>query len=372
MAQHASQPRWSVEQAQAWREAHGWLVGANFLPSTAGNQLEMWQAQTFDPETIDRELGMAAAIGMNVMRVYLHDLVFEADRAGLFERMERYLSIADGHGIGTMFVLLDDCWSDEGELGPQPEPIPGVHNSTWLRCPVDRGVERALSDPAVVERMRSYVCGVLDRFRDDRRVVAWDLYNEPINGGRRTWRDAEGGLLRYDSRPMGERAVLAMIHHVFDFAEEVDPVQPATVCLWTNDWVKHPLNRAAAGRSDIPSFHCYADAAGMRHAIETVAEVAPGRPMICSEYLARGQGSMFQDTLPIMKEHGVAAINWGLVAGRSNTIFPWSTWDEPDDQPEPEVWHHDVFRVDGSAYDAVELEVIRSLTGVGAGSGDKS
>ncbi|MEM9884053.1 MAG: 1,4-beta-xylanase [Planctomycetota bacterium] len=337
------------------------MVGANFYPSTAGNQLEMWQAETFDPETIDRELGFAASIGMNVMRVYLHDLLFHADRDGLFERMDRYLVIAEGHGIGTMFVLLDDCWSDAAALGPQPEPIPGVHNSTWLRCPADRGVERAFHDESVRKQIGAYVTGVMDRFRDDERVVAWDLYNEPSNGGRMTWRDAEGGLLRYDDRPVGMRSVLAMVGQVFDWAEEVDPSQPSTVCVWTNDWVEHPLNKLVLCRSDIPSFHCYSHAEGMRQAIDTVAELSPGRPIVCSEYLARGQGSTFQATLPIMQERGVAAVNWGLVAGRSNTIYPWSTWDKPSPLAEPEVWHHDVFRPDGSPYDPDETNIIRSL-----------
>lgn len=40
-----------------------WYFGANFIPSTAINQLEMWQKETFDPTTIDRELGFARKIG---------------------------------------------------------------------------------------------------------------------------------------------------------------------------------------------------------------------------------------------------------------------------------------------------------------------
>ena len=74
--------RWSVEQAQAWGINTPWLRGANFNPSTAINQLEMWQAETFDPQTIDRELGWAAGIGLNCMRVYLHHVAWEADKLG--------------------------------------------------------------------------------------------------------------------------------------------------------------------------------------------------------------------------------------------------------------------------------------------------
>jgi len=315
----------------------------------------MWQAESFDPATIDRELGYAAAVGMNCMRVYLHDLVFHEDRDGLFERMGRYLSIADGHGVGTMFVLLDDCWSDHGELGPQPEPIPGVHNSTWLRCPLDRGVERAYHDAAYRSTLQRYVTETIDRFRDDRRVIAWDLYNEPINEGKRTWRKADGTLDRWDPRPQSARATLAMVHGVFDWASEADPSQPLTICAWRGNWKEDELNRVALRRSDVPSFHCYGNGAeAIRRAIDGVAEVVADRPSICTEFVARTQGSTFESQLAVMKEHGVGAICWGLVAGRSNTIYPWSTWDSPGRLPEPEVWHHDVFRPDGSAYDDAE------------------
>ncbi|MEM6459974.1 MAG: cellulase family glycosylhydrolase [Planctomycetota bacterium] len=357
-----SSERWPAERARAWREASGWRVGANFLPSTAGNQLEMWQAETFDPETIDRELGLAAGLGMNVMRVYLHDLIFHADADGLFARMDRYLALADDHGIATVFVLLDDCWSDAAALGPQPEPIPGVHNSTWLRCPADRGVERAYHDDAARAAIRRYVRGVVGRFRDDPRVLAWDLYNEPGNPGKVAWRNPDGGLRAYDERPLAPRATLAMVGWVFDWAREVGPRQPLTVCVWAGDWANDLLNLAALQRSDVVTFHCYGDGPKMRHAIDSLVELAPDRPMMCTEYMARHAGSTFAATLPLLHERGVDAIHWGLVAGRSNTIYPWDSWDKPGPTPEPALWFHDVLRADGSAFDPAETELIRKLT----------
>src|SRR5882757_7505005 len=116
--------RWAPKRAQTWYDSQPWLVGANFVPSTAINQLEMWQAETFDPATIERELGWAAGLGMNVMRVYLHDLLWAHDAAGFGERIDRYLAIAARYGIRTLFVLFDDCWRDEFALGPQPAPKP--------------------------------------------------------------------------------------------------------------------------------------------------------------------------------------------------------------------------------------------------------
>jgi len=93
---------WTKEQANEWYQQWGWLRGCDFIPSTAINQLEMWQADTFDPVTIDRELGWAEDIGMNCMRVYLHHLVWETDKEGFKKRINEYLTIADKHHISTI------------------------------------------------------------------------------------------------------------------------------------------------------------------------------------------------------------------------------------------------------------------------------
>ena len=56
----------------------------------------------------------------------------------------------------------------------------------------------------------------------------------------------------------------------------------------------------------------------------------------------------------------VGAINWGLVAGKTNTIFAWDT--PLPDVAEPSLWFHDIFRSDGTPYSTEEVECIRSLT----------
>ncbi|MEL7160339.1 MAG: 1,4-beta-xylanase, partial [Bacteroidota bacterium] len=162
--------RWSVEEANAYYAKWPWQVGSNFNPRDAINQLEMWQAETFNPEMIDEELGWAAGIGMNSMRVYLHNLVWEQDSAGLLERMERYLEIADGHGISTTFVLFDAVWDPVSELGEQPAPRPHVHNSGWVQSPQSRQLLRA---ERYYPKGKSYVQGILRHFRDDDRIFMW-------------------------------------------------------------------------------------------------------------------------------------------------------------------------------------------------------
>lgn len=343
--------RWTPARAAAWNDALPWLVGGNFTPSTASNQLEMWQAATFDPAAIDRELGWAAAIGMTSMRIFLHDLCWDADRAGFLERIDRVLAIADRHRIGALLVFFDSCWHPEPAAGPQAEPIPHVHNSRWVQSPG----AAALRDPARFERLRGYVQGVLDRFRADRRIHGWDLWNEPENtNGGKPFGHLDLGAAKAD-------AVLPLLARTFAWAREVDPLQPLTSGVWCGDFTAAaltPLQRLQVEASDIISFHCYGDAA----MADCIAKLAVhGRPLWCSEYMARGAASTFAASLPILARHRVAAWNWGLVAGRTQTHYPWDSW-RTDHGPEPTPWFHEVFRGDGSPYDPAETALIRQLT----------
>ena len=243
--------QWTPEQARAWGKSQPWFAGSNFAPSTAINQLEMWQADTFDPETIDRELGYAAGCGMNAARVFLHDLLWENDSEGLLKRMEEFLEIADKHKIGIMFVLFDDVWDPSPKLGKQRDPKPHVHNSGWVQGP---GKE-VLGDPEKRAALEPYVKGVLTRFKDDKRVIVWDLYNEPGNLNHSSY-----GPVELENKPEHS---LELVKKCFEWAWEVRPSQPLTIGVWTNDWStkdkRDALNANQLDHSDIVSFHAYAD-----------------------------------------------------------------------------------------------------------------
>lgn len=323
---------WSSQQANEWYEQWGWLRGANFLPSTAINQLEMWQKETFDTATINRELGWAEDIGMNSMRVYLHHLAWRIDPEGFKDRMEQYLDIADDHNISTLFVFFDDCWNPVYKEGKQPDPKPGIHNSGWVRDPGDL----LHADTAMFFTLENYVKDVLRHFRDDDRIVLWDLYNEPGNSG-------------YGNRSM------PLLKKVFRWAREVNPSQPLSVGVWNENLVE--LGRYQLEHSDVITYHNYADRVSHGKMIDSLR--ATGRPLICTEYMARTRNSLFKDIMPLLKEENIAAYNWGLVAGKSNTIY---AWDKPmPDGGEPKVWFHDIFRKDGTPYDAEEVRVIQEL-----------
>jgi hypothetical protein len=343
--------QWTPEQAQTWGKTQPWRAGSNFSPSTAINQLEMWQAETFDPETIDRELGYAAGCGMNAARVFLHNLLWEQDSAGLLKRMDQFLGIADKHKIGIMFVLFDDVWDPSPKLGKQREPKPHVHNSGWVQSP---GKE-VLGDEAKRNSLEPYVKGVLTRFKDDKRVIVWDLYNEPGNPNV----SAYGPVELKDK----QKHSLELVKKTFAWAWEVRPPQPLTMGVWTGDWStkekRDALNAYQLDHSDITTFHVYADLAKTKQFTEPLFEY--GRPVICTEYLARTAGSHLHEILPYFKEKHVGAFQWGLVAGKTQTQYPWESWKQTFTE-EPKIWFHELFHKDGRPFDPAETELYRKLT----------
>jgi len=328
----AQQKIWAPNQANDWYTKQGWLVGADFLPSTAINQLEMWQAETYDPVTIDKELKWASAIGMNVMRVYLHDLAWKTDANGFKKRMSDFLSIASKHKIKTLFCIFDDCWNPDAKIGKQPEPKPGVHNSGWVRSPN----KATHDDPSQWNYLEEYVKDVLTTFKNDDRILMWDLYNEPANSG-------------YGMTSM------PLLKKVFEWAWTVRPSQPLTAGVWFQDFPE--INKYQLENSDVITYHNYSDTVSMKKAIDSLQK--RGRPVICTEYMARSNNSRFETHLPILKRYHVGAINWGLVSGKSNTIFPWGS---KEGSPEPTPWFHDIFRKDGTPYNTSETELIKKLT----------
>lgn len=348
--------RWNEERAWAWQEEQGWMAGTNFNPSTAINQLEFWQADTFDSETIDRELQWSAELGMTLHRVYLHNLLWDQDSLGFLKRLDQYLSMADAKGVKTLFVLLDDVWHPVPKLGKQPDPVPYVHNSGWVQAPG----AAILGDSLRHGEVKNYVKGVLSHFADDPRVVAWDLYNEPDNVAN------QGDQGRSEAEVKNKHIyTLSLLKKVFRWSREVNPSQPLTVGIWKGNYKNWgtldslpPIDHFAMSHSDVISFHSYdGDLDVVRGKIAELKKY--NRPLLCTEYLARGTGNTFQSVLPILKENQVAAINWGFVAGKTNTVFPWSSWTEKFDSL-PKVWHHDIYLPNKTPFDPEEITFLKA------------
>jgi hypothetical protein len=346
--------QWTPAEAMAWQAKQPWFAGCNFAPGSAINQLEMWQAESWDAVTIDRELGWAEDLGFNSVRVFLHHLLWDQDKDGFLKRMDQFLALADKHHIGVMFVPLDGVWDPFPKLGRQREPKPHLHNSGWMQSP---GVE-VMKDPARHDELKPFIAGIVSRFRDDKRIHAWDMFNEPDNINRPA----------YSQHEPTNKAQLAtmLLKKTFAWAREADPSQPITSGVWLGTWGDpaklSPMEKFMLEESDIITFHNYAKLDEIKQCVQNLKRY--NRPILCTEYMARPRGSTFDPLLGYFKEQNVGAYNWGFVAGKTQTIYPWETWTKTYTN-EPAVWFHDIFRRDGTPYDKKEVDYIRRVTGKG-------
>ena len=383
--------RWSENEAWDWYDKQPWLVGTNFITSSAINQLEFWQEETFDPEIIDKELKLSASIGMNTHRVFLHDLLWEQDSLGFINRIDQYLSISEKYGIKTMLVFFDDVWHPEPKLGKQPEPIPNVHNSGWVQSPG----AKLLRDTLSYEKLESYVKGIVKHFSDDSRVLVWDLYNEPGQLGIASHQISKDRAIKLykdigieindknypsydldkiDNKTDKQKFTLKLLKKTVEWIRSVKPSQPITTGIyeWGADWDNFEelsnLSKFILSSSDIISFHDYGNKSSAMSRINQLSSY--NRPIMCTEYLSRDNntsgwgddpGNTLYQFLPLFKKNKVAAYNWGFVSGKTNTIYPWKSWDSTFVNP-PDKWHHDIFNSNGEPFSYEEIEFIKNLT----------
>lgn len=359
---YAQNSQWTEARAKSWYDGQPWLVGSNYIPSDAINELEMWQAQTFDPAQIDKELAWAEDMGMNTMRVFLHDLVWTEDPEGYKKRIDQFLQISSRHHIKPLFVLFDSCWDPHPKLGPQHPPIPGVHNSGWVQSPGSA----ALTDPAQERRLKTYVEGVVGAFANDERVLGWDVWNEPSN--------TNGGSYSKLEPRNKVQLVEALLPKVFAWARAAKPSQALTSGVWDINFDGNvpptKMQQIQLENSDVISFHNYNWPENFEKEVLYLRRL--NRPLICTEYMARGVGSTFDTILPLAKKYNVAAINWGFVAGKTQTYYPWDSWRHPYILDQPSVWFHEVLHPDGTPYRAAEVRLIRELTGRGRPTAETS
>lgn len=339
----AKNRQWSKEKAQAWMDAQPWIVGCNYVPTYAINQYEFWQEETFNPDIIDKELSLARSIGFNAVRIYLHEGLWYADAKGFKSRINRFLEIADSHGIRVIVTFFTNGGNHQMkfELGPQPQPDSRRHNSNWIPSPG----KSVIDNPAEWPKLKKYVQDILRTYKNDRRILYWCLCNEPEN--------FKNGCDIKDFMP-----------EVYKWAWQVRPSQPLSSPVWQRPGIngtatKLDLVSFVCTNSDIITFHCYSKPEEVKKMIQMLSRF--GRPMVCQEYLARTFGNTFEDVMPLFKENGIGAINWGLVNSKCGFHYPWS---HKDGDPEPEVWFHDIFRSDYTPWKDSEVEFIKSMTGV--------
>ena len=353
----SAQTVWTNSKAINWYKQQPWLAGCNYLPVTAINQLEMWQAESFDLVTIEKEMALAESIGFNTLRVFLHDKLWQQDAKGFIKRIDIFLRICERHHIKPMLVFFDSCWDPFPALGKQHAPEPGLHNSGWVQSP---GAV-ILTDTSQYEQLKKYVKDIIKAFKNDKRILCWDMWNEPDN--------TNGSS--YGSKEPKNKIELVnhLLPQVFEWARSENPSQPLTSGLWTwwkNGWDKDSSKNLTATEkiqlqhSDIITFHCYNDSATFRKQLKAI--LTHGRPVICSEYMARGEKNTVITVMPIAKSYKVAMINWGFADGKEQTKYPWNSWDKRY-TAEPTLWHHILFKADYTPYKQEEIEFIKQMTG---------
>jgi hypothetical protein len=278
----------------------------------------MWQ--DFDPATIDRELGFAEGLGLNSLRVFIQYVVYEDDGARLLDRFDAFLGLASARGLSVMPALFDDCWLPEPFLGDQaPEPRPGLHNPYWQRSPGKR-----LMDLAFRPALHRYVEDLLTTFGRDRRIIAWDLYNEPQDND----------------------ASVALVRDVFAWARRIAPSQPLTACWY------------GALLSDITSIHFYASPVRDPDEAARVIESANsfGRPVVATEALGRPNHGELDEILPLFDENGIGWYLWELMIGADQTRYQW-----PGSPPAADdVVFQGLLHEDGTPYRRREVELLRA------------
>jgi hypothetical protein len=342
--------RWSKQRANEWLEINGWMIGCNYIPSNAVNQLEMWQEDSFSPFLIDKELSWAASLGFNSVRVFLHDLLWQQNKEGFLKRIDRFLAIAAKHGIKTTLVLFDAVWDPYPKAGRQRKPRQHVHNSGWVQSP---GFT-ILNDPDRHDSLQDYVQGIVNHFKDDERVLIWDVFNEPDNMNIGSYKDDNYSI---DKAELS----LRLLKKAIGWIRSLDPVQPLTSAPW--QWMDtamlSTIDQFMFTQMDIVSFHCYGNNEDMERRIAELKQF--DRPLLCTEYMARHQGSTFEEILPLLKKHQVGGYNWGLVAGKTQTNCHWDSWTAAS-KYKPQLWFHDIFDANGKPYDQQEVDLIRAIT----------
>ncbi len=350
---------WSMEKAWAWYDAHPWLRGCNFMGSDCANRIDQWQELGFEQrlETADRELKLAAETGFNTIRIIPEFIVWDQDHDGFMERFDRYLSTAWKYGISSMVVFGNDCMPPKNEFW-KPLKL-GEQTYDWGYHGGRKHSQHSqfagmgyhlLDEPEIAQRHYEWVREIMTAYKNDERIVMWDIYNEVGNSKR-------------------EQATVPHLKKFFEIARQINPIQPLTCCTWRcpADPEKEipEIERMAIENSDIVSYHNYGTYQTNIRIIKRLQQY--GRPIVNTEWLGRCLHNTVQEMFPLFYLEKIGCYNWGFVAGKYQTYEPWnSTWQAFDKNPDMDVdftkWFHDLYRPNLRPYDPKEIDIIKRFS----------
>lgn len=326
--------RWSTQKANNWQARQPWYCGFNYIPGYAINYTAMWDKTTFNAKAIDAELTLAETAGMNVLRAVLQYAVYADDPAYFLKTLDTFMGICAKHNIKFVPALFDDCVFGitlEPKVGKQSEPLKGWYAWDWSPSPGHSMVVDSLKHP----KLERYVTAVITRFKNDNRILFWDLYNEPTNGG------------------LGS-ATFPLLKKVIAWARKVNPSQPVSIDVWNDN---KRLNDIVRAGSDVISFHNYGNNEALQRQINELKKY--DRPIFCTEWMNRPAHSIISTNLPVFYSENVGCMLWGLVNGKTQTDLPWGH--RPGD-PVQVLWQHDLFKPDFSPYHQPEIDSIKMYT----------
>jgi len=308
-------------------------VGSNYTPAYAVNQVQFWH--DFRPEVVERELAAAKKhFGISTLRVYLHNINFDEEKKVFLGNLETFLTICERHGIRPGFVFFDDCHRDDGIFLDRPTtPVKGFHNGRWAWCPQKR--ER---NPEDLEKFKPYVQEVIRTHRTDKRVLFWEIFNEPAPGRSYSRRLSAAG---------------------YRWAKEVKPVQPVLNChKGGGGWGDTDV-------TDIVDAHIYH---WTPSAWDRLADANPSKGTVFTEAGARwyaprrsnGEPCEVLNWLQRRRASGKSTpgvyLCWELMVGNSNCRWYWGT--KPN-SPEPTVPWCGLMWPDATPVSLAEAEAVR-------------
>lgn len=351
--------RWSNEKAWDWYKSKKWIRGCNFISSDCANRIDQWQSYgaTDRFKTVDEELALAKSVGFNSIRVLVEYDVWDMEHDAFMQNLETYLQICDKHGITCMIVLANDCQTPKENykktvLGEQHFDL-GYHGGRKV-SPHQKGEEtyNIFDEPEIATRYIAMVREIITKYKDDKRVILWNILNEP--GNRR-----------------GDKS-LEFMKKMFQTAREIDPIQPLAADIWNgineDGSARTNIEQAAMDLSDVISFHWYGDFCSMVKFVTALKKT--NRPIFCTEWLHRISGNNIFEIFPYFFSEGIASYQWGLVASYKTQYFePWNMlWEQYDNADKDALhldftkWQHDLFRPSHHPYDPNEIKIIKEFS----------
>jgi len=328
------------------------LVGANYTPAYAVNQVQFWH--DFRPEIVDKELAAAQRyFGITTLRVYLHNINFEEEKDIFLANVEKFLKICEKNRIRPGFTFFDDCHRHNDIFLDAPTtPVKGWHNGRWAACPQDRD-----RDPEDLQKFKSYIQEVIQTHRTDKRVLWWEIFNEPMLSA------GNHRILIPGSQVYSDRLRRAG----YQWAKEVKPIQPVINC-WNDSEVTDIVNAhnytwdQLSKPSGLLTWDSQANLNVKKGTVFTEAGArwyAPrpsnGEPCEVLDWLERRRTSG--------KSTPGVYLCWELMVGNSNCRWYWGT---PPDSPEPTIPWCGLMWPDATPVSLAESEAsLRYTTGKG-------